>query len=55
MRKFTYIGELPAGGTWRFCVVAIKGQADVVLICDTSGRHTPRMVIDGKLVEIDPS
>ena len=48
-RKFEYIGELPPGD-WKFCLVAIYGKADVVMIVDMSGKEMPRMVADGKLV-----
>jgi len=51
VRQFTYIGSLPPG-EWRFCLVCIGGQADVILVIDKTGANAPRMVIGDKLVEL---
>ena len=48
---FKYLGELPTDD-WQFCLVRIKGSADVIVVVDLSGAHPPRMIIDGKLVAI---
>lgn len=53
-RQFTFIGELPPGD-WRFLLVTIKGQADVIVVWEKDGQFTPRMIVDGKLVELKPS
>ena len=53
-RQFKFAGSLPANGDWRFLLVVIEGQSDVVLVVDRNGRNAPRMVIDGKLVEVQP-
>ena len=53
MRKPEYIGTLP-NGDWKFCLVVIKGQADVLVCADLTGINTPRMIVDGKLVTIKP-
>lgn len=51
MAEFKLIGELPRGD-WQFCLVRIEDEADAVLVVDVMGLNNPRMVIDGKLVEI---
>jgi hypothetical protein len=53
-RQFTYIGTLPAGGDWRFCLVQIAGQADVIVVADMKGKWAPRMIVKGKLIEVAP-
>ena len=51
MRQFTFVGELPPGD-WRFLLVVIKGSADVIVVWEKGGKHAPRMIVDGKMVEI---
>jgi hypothetical protein len=51
MTRLKWIGELPRGN-WQFCLVRIRGQADVVVVADRTGQNAPRMVIDGKLVSL---
>ena len=50
MEKPKLSGVLPKGN-WRFCLVEIQGQPDVIVVADYSGQNAPRMVVNGKLVE----
>lgn len=51
MRQFKCIGTLPANGDWRFLLVRIERQSDVVLVVDHTGNYSPRMLIGEKLVD----
>jgi hypothetical protein len=50
--KYEHLGELPAGN-WEFKLLIIPGLTNVLLILDETGDSTPRMIIRGKLVEVD--
>jgi hypothetical protein len=49
--KYEFLGDLPEG-KWRFMLLTIAGQPDVIVVVDESGMHAPRMVIGAKLVEL---
>lgn len=51
--KFNYIGELPRG-EWKFGLVSIVGNTDVIVAVEKNGKEPPRMIIDGKLVNVEP-
>jgi hypothetical protein len=50
--QFKSIGELPAGGDWQFLLVTLYGTSDAIVVADMKGGFAPRMIIDGKLVEL---
>ncbi len=52
-REFKCIGMLPQGD-WMFLLVQIDGEPDAVLVVDKTGCTAPRMIINGKLVNVEP-
>ncbi len=46
---FHYVAPLPADGQWR-THSAFEGQC--ALVADISGRHMPRLIIDGRVVTL---
>jgi hypothetical protein len=49
--KYEFLGDLPEG-KWRFMLLVIVGQPDVIVVVDESGANAPRMIVGTKLVEL---
>ena len=48
---YKYIGTLPAGD-WHFGLLQLESRPDVIIMTDMTGGEAPRMLIEGKLVEV---
>ena len=49
--RYTYLGTLPEGD-WHFGLIEIEGQEDVVLVRETHGKDSPRLILRGRMQQL---